>query len=172
MRKIIYILILIGIAIFFINKGFKTKKDLKEDIYINQFKSLSEFFSSGKLKIAIIFGLSIIYGFLAGLLGVGGGMVITTGLIIIYQMKTRRATGTGVFYMFIVSLMANIPYISYSPVDVVYFGIFIFGIAAICGTLISSFIVHKVSERILNLLVGIILIVFTLVLIVQQILIY
>lgn len=169
--KILIIIILIISAAIFMRKAFKKRENLDEIQQKLDSLSITKFISSNKLKSTFIIAVAVIYGFLAGLLGVGGGFVMALLLVLLFKMKTIKATGTGILYMLIMVAVSEIPYFITYPFEIFYYGFLLFGIAAICGTIISAFIAHKISEKKLNLFVGSILIIFTLIIIIQQLLI-
>lgn len=166
--KIIIVIILIISAAIFIRRAFKKRSDIDEIQKKIDSMSLKEFITSNKLKSLIIILIAVIYGFLAGLLGVGGGFVMALLLILLFKMKTIKATGTGILYMLIMVTVAEIPYIASYPVEITYWGL-LFGVSAVIGTIISSLIAHKISEKKLNLFAGFVLIIFVSIIIIQQI---
>ncbi|MBD3227754.1 MAG: TSUP family transporter [Candidatus Lokiarchaeota archaeon] len=166
--KILIIIILMISAAIFIRRAFKKRPNIDEIQAKLDAMSLKDFISSNKIKSIFIILVAVIYGFLAGLLGVGGGFVMALLLILLFKMKTIKATGTGILYMLIMVSVAEIPYIATYPLEISYWGL-LFGISAICGTILSSLIAHRISEKKLNLFAGSVLIIFIIIIIIQQI---
>lgn len=65
----------------------------------------------------LLVGLGAVAGFLAGLLGVGGGIVITPGLITLCGFGTKRAVATSLATVAIISVAALVTHITLGHID-------------------------------------------------------
>lgn len=61
-----------------------------------------------KLSIAVLAGFGVAVGFLAGLLGIGGGLVLLPGLIYLLGMRTQAAVMSSLVIVWIVAAQATV----------------------------------------------------------------
>lgn len=110
---------------------------------------LSEMNNKNRL---ITFGIGLILGISSGLFGAGGGLMFLLVLIIILKYPTRMAVGTSSLIMAMTAASGTIGYAIQGNVDF-QTGIII-AIAAVLSGLLGARIANKVSEKILNRIVG------------------
>jgi len=91
------------------------------------------------LKLIII---GIISGFISGLFGAGGGLIIVPGLTYILKMNAKEARGSAIFTVIPLVLVSSIFYIRNFDID--------FGVVpkVMIGGIIGGFIRCKTFEKI------------------------
>jgi uncharacterized protein len=99
------------------------------------------------LPIAVV-GVSA--GFLAGLFGVGGGILIVPGLVLATGMDQRRAHGTSLAAVLPISLASFATYASHGNVDWAVAAILSAG--AVAGAVVGTHLLDVLSQRTLSLL--------------------
>jgi uncharacterized membrane protein YfcA len=67
------------------------------------------------LPVICYFGLAM--GFMTGLLGIGGGVILVPGLIYLVGMRTHKATGTSLAMVWLSSFLATITHAGQGNVD-------------------------------------------------------
>ncbi len=101
--------------------------------------------------------IGIVGGFLSGLLGIGGGIVIVPALVMILGFSQKLAQGTTLALMLPpISIFAVIQYYKHGYVDIKISLVVIIGF--IIGSLLSSKFVVHIPETILKRAFGILLI--------------
>ena len=103
-------------------------------------------------KRAITFCIGLVLGIISGLFGAGGGLMFLLVLMIILKFPTHMAIGTSSLIMAITAASGTLGYALQGNVDFKT-GILL-TISAIIGGLLSARLANKVSEKILNLIVG------------------
>jgi uncharacterized membrane protein YfcA len=102
----------------------------------------------------ITFGIGLLIGISSGLFGAGGGLVFLLVLLIVLKYPTRMAVGTSSLIMAMTAASGTLGYALHGNVD---FSVgIIIAIAAVVSGLLSARLAHKVSEKLLNRIVGII----------------
>jgi uncharacterized membrane protein YfcA len=102
----------------------------------------------------ITLGIGLILGINSGLFGAGGGMAFFLVLLIILKYPTRLAIGTSTAIMALTAISGTVGYAIHGSVD--YSVGVIIAVAAVITGLASARLAHKIPEKILNRLVGII----------------
>jgi uncharacterized membrane protein YfcA len=93
-------------------------------------------------------------GLLAGLFGVGGGIVLVPGLIYLAGFSQHRATGTSLAVLLPpIGLGATIEYYRHGNVDVP--AAIVLAITMFVGTLIGAFAANKIAGPYLRLMFGV-----------------
>ena len=72
-----------------------------------------------EISLWILIGLGFANGFLAGLLGVGGGFVLMPTLVYVIGVRTKVAIGTGLFQMMFVATFGTLTHALKGNVDLV-----------------------------------------------------
>ena len=100
--------------------------------------------------------VGVLAGFLAGLFGVGGGILIVPGLVLAAGMDQRMAHGTSLAAVLPISIASLITYATHDNVDwTVAVGL---SIGAVAGAVVGTKLLHVLPHRTLGLLfVGILL---------------
>jgi uncharacterized membrane protein YfcA len=96
-------------------------------------------------------------GLFSGLFGVGGGTVIVPLLVLWLGYDERRATGTSLAAIVLISLMATLTQGAYGNVDVVKGALV--GVPAIAGVVLGTWIQQRVDTDTIGLLFAILLLV-------------
>jgi uncharacterized membrane protein YfcA len=101
--------------------------------------------------------VGVIAGFLSGVFGIGGGILIVPGLIYIGKMDSRRAHGTSLAAVLPISVASLIAYWSEGNVDWVV-GI-VLAIGAMTGAYIGTALLAVISKRTLAIVFSTLLVV-------------
>ena len=101
-------------------------------------------------------GVGLLAGFLSGLFGVGGGILIVPGLVLLMAMDQRLAHGTSLAAIVPIALAGVGGYALEDAVDWAAGGLLVIGAAA--GALIGTRALRTIRERWLRALFGILLI--------------
>jgi uncharacterized protein len=107
-------------------------------------------------NLAAILGVGILAGFLAGLFGVGGGILIVPGLVIAAGMDQRLAHGTSLAAVVPISVASVVTYAAHGNVD--WTAALWLSIGAVAGAVIGTKLLHVLPHRTLALLFAIVLI--------------
>lgn len=100
----------------------------------------------------ITLGIGLLLGLNSGLFGAGGGLMFLLVLIIVLKYPTRMAVGTSSLIMALTAASGTIGYAIQGNVD--FRTGAIIAIAAVISGLLGARIAHRVSEKILNRIVG------------------
>ena len=100
--------------------------------------------------------VGVFAGFLAGLFGVGGGILIVPGLVLAAGMTQRLAHGTSLAAVVPISIASLVTYASHDNVDWVA-GVWL-AIGAVAGAVIGTKLLHVLPHRALGFLFSAILI--------------
>lgn len=95
-------------------------------------------------------------GLFSGLFGVGGGIVIVPLLVLWLAYGERRATGTSLAAIVVISLMATLLQGAYGNVELGK-GVLV-GLPAVAGVLIGTTIQQRVRSETIGLLFGLLMI--------------
>jgi uncharacterized membrane protein YfcA len=101
--------------------------------------------------------VGVLAGFLAGLFGVGGGVLIVPGLVLAAGMDQRLAHGTSLAAVLPISITSLITYASHGNVD--WYVALWLAIGAMAGAVIGTRLLHVIPHRTLGLLFSAILII-------------
>ncbi|TFF89817.1 MAG: sulfite exporter TauE/SafE family protein [Promethearchaeota archaeon] len=138
--KVLFASTLLVAGLSMINKALKTKKLQKsQETPIKEFSLKSHDYKS-KLNRAI--PLFFLAGFIAYLLGVGGGIVNTPSLNIVLDYPIHISTATSTGMIFFTAILNTILKTFYGKID------FIVGIIISIGSLIGSIFGAKISNKI------------------------
>jgi uncharacterized membrane protein YfcA len=96
-------------------------------------------------------------GFLAGLFGVGGGILIVPGLILAVQLEQRLAHGTSLAAVIPISIASMATYALRDNVDWTVAGLLIVG--SVMGVVVGTAYLHVAEPRTLRLLFAVVLLV-------------
>ncbi|MHC1591665.1 MAG: sulfite exporter TauE/SafE family protein [Candidatus Helarchaeales archaeon] len=129
---------------------------------------------SSRIKYLVMIVISVFIGLNAGLFGAGGGFLITVILIFLLDYPALKAVGTATFIMIMTATGAFLSYFvrfgivigPTSQFTILFFALMI-GICSIAGGFIGTSIAHKISENYLKILLGVIIILFGILMIVQ-----
>jgi len=99
-----------------------------------------------KYKIILI---GIITGILSGLLGVGGGIIMTPAMVLLLNTSQHKAHGTSLFVITWTAIIGVFVYWIRGSIEVNYVFLLVFG--SISGAIIGSSFAAKMSERTLRL---------------------
>ncbi|MBQ9513960.1 MAG: TSUP family transporter [Clostridia bacterium] len=94
-------------------------------------------------KIAVLCG--VISGFINGLFGGGGGMIVVPTLTQIFKEKQNVAHATSVLIILPFSLISAILYVVFRQVD---YSLYPVSIGVIAGGIIGAFLLKKLPEKI------------------------
>lgn len=100
--------------------------------------------------------VGVLAGFLAGLFGVGGGILIVPGLVVAAHMQQRLAHGTSLAAVVPIAIASVLTYLTHGNVD--WTVSLWLAIGAVGGAVIGTRLLHVLPHRTLGLLFAIILI--------------
>lgn len=104
------------------------------------------------LSIPLVLMLSLFSGFLAGLLGIGGGVLVTPILIFIARVSVRTATATAVCSVLFTSLSSGVSHFHLGHFDYYVFCHTAIGFTA--GAVIAKKLSLKINDQILLKTIG------------------
>ncbi|MEX2558193.1 MAG: sulfite exporter TauE/SafE family protein [Actinomycetota bacterium] len=93
-------------------------------------------------------GIGLLAGFLSGLFGVGGGILIVPGLVLFMRMEQRRAHGTSLAAVVPIAAAGVIAYSIHGSVDWASAALLAPGAAA--GALVGTSALHRLGQRTLR----------------------
>jgi hypothetical protein len=108
-------------------------------------------------KLAPIVAVGVVAGFLAGLFGVGGGILIVPGLVLAAGMDQRLAHGTSLAAVLPISLTSLVTYAAHDNVD--WTAAVFLSIGAVVGAVIGTKLLHALPHRTLGMLFAAVLVV-------------
>jgi hypothetical protein len=149
--KVVFSFALIFIAINLLVKRNKTKK-YNEEIFIPLKLTMN------KVIILLFIGLST--GFIAGFLGIGGGIIHVPALIYFINMPVHLATATSHFILLNTALLSVIPHAIMMHID--YQKGILLGSGAFIGAQIGAYVSSKISSRLIIIILSVILIIVAL----------
>ncbi len=94
--------------------------------------------------------VGVLAGFLAGLFGVGGGILIVPALVLVTKMDQRRAHGTSLAAVLPIAAASLVTYASHGNVDWPV-GLWL-SVGAVVGAVIGTRLLHVLPERTLAVL--------------------
>jgi uncharacterized membrane protein YfcA len=104
----------------------------------------------GHAPLAPIAFVGLLAGFLAGLFGVGGGILIVPGLVIAAHMSQRLAHGTSLAAVVPISIASVLSYTAHGNVDW-YIALWL-AIGAVVGAVIGTRLLHVLPQRTLAII--------------------
>lgn len=99
-------------------------------------------------QVAVLLGTGVVAGLLAGLFGVGGGIVIVPALVAFAGFDQRKASGTSLVAMFLTSMAGVISYLLAGNIDWL-LGAFV-AIGAVSGVWLGSYLLNVLPVRVLR----------------------
>lgn len=110
-------------------------------------------------NILMIYLFGLLAGFINGIFASGAGQIIVFAMVFVMHLQTHESRATSVFCIGIVTVISLIRYVSFVSLDIIdVFKIIFFGL--IFG-LVGTKIMRKIPSKILNILSGIIIVVFS-----------
>jgi uncharacterized membrane protein YfcA len=106
--------------------------------------------------LAPIVVVGLLAGFLAGLFGVGGGILIVPGLVLAAHMAQRLAHGTSLAAVVPISLASLASYAAHGNVD--WNAALWLAIGAVCGAVIGTRLLHVLPHRTLAIIFIVVLV--------------
>jgi uncharacterized protein len=145
--KLIYLLSVILAIIFFFLKRKNHKSSSSFEKEITRIPSKKDYF--------IILSIAIFFGFIFGVIGVGGGFLYVPLIIILFDFPIKVAIGTSLFIMLLNSIPGLIGKLLTVKFDI-FIGIAV-GIGALVGARLGAYIHRKINEKIIRIIFIIIL---------------
>jgi uncharacterized membrane protein YfcA len=102
-----------------------------------------------KQRVLILMGFGVGAGLLSGMFGLGGGIIIVPGLMFALGMDQRRAHGTSLAGVFLISLSSFFTYWTHDQID--WPVVLWLSIGSVAGSLIGAELLKRVSKRTLTL---------------------
>ena len=105
--------------------------------------------SEATIKTSLVLLVGLAAGFLSGMFGVGGGILIVPALVLVVKMDQRKAHGTSLAAVLPISAASLVTYWAHDHVD---FRVALcLAIGAIGGAIIGTKLLHVLSHRTLSL---------------------
>jgi uncharacterized membrane protein YfcA len=101
-------------------------------------------------RLLAIAAVGVVAGFLSGLFGVGGGILIVPGLVLLAGMPQRLAHGTSLAAVLPISVASLITYVIHDNVD--WAAALWLSIGAVAGAVLGTTLLHILPHRTLGLL--------------------
>jgi len=153
--KIIFACILILLGFIMLNKAYKSKNSSNSsEMLANEISLESDEYKS-KLKKAI--PLFFLAGFLANLIGIGGGVINTPALIMILGFSIHNSTAISTSIIFITAIYNTIAKSIFGLVNFL-FGMLI-GIGSVLGSITGAKLSKKIPKIYLQFFIAIVLII-------------
>lgn len=108
----------------------------------------------GKIKMGIA---GILAGFINGLLGSGGGVLIVLYLTIIAKVERKNAQATAIAVILPLTILSSIIYAMRGYVD--WSPLWKVSIGGIAGALLGAFLLNKLKSKLLKKLFGVFLVI-------------
>ena len=105
---------------------------------------------SGRKNLGAAASVGILAGFLSGLFGVGGGVLIVPGLVLLMRMDQRRAHGTSLAAIVPIASAGVAGFALHDSVDWVAAALLVGGAAA--GVVVGTHALHRLRQNTLRLL--------------------
>ncbi|MHA1229467.1 MAG: sulfite exporter TauE/SafE family protein [Candidatus Helarchaeota archaeon] len=132
-------LIFVSIRLLIGNKSNEINNKQVEEVLIN-FKNCLN---------AVLIGFCA--GFLSTLFGIGGGLLVTPLLVLVYNFKMHKAIGTSIFVINFTSFFGIIEnyFLGYYTLDLIFI-IVLLGSGISAGSFITSFVFKKAKSKLLK----------------------
>ena len=98
-----------------------------------------------QISTPVIVAVGILAGFLSGMFGVGGGILIVPGLVIVAKMDQRLAHGTSLAAVLPIALSTFFTYLSHDHVD--WPVVFWLALGAVTGAVVGTKLLHVLPHR-------------------------
>ena len=105
-------------------------------------------------NVVAIGAVGAVAGFLAGLFGVGGGLLIVPGLVLVAGMDQRLAHGTSLAAVLPISVASLLTYAAHDNVD--WAAALWLSVGAVAGAVIGTRLLHVLPHRVLALLFAVV----------------
>src|SRR5690606_17937047 len=92
--------------------------------------------------------LGLIVGFFSGLFGVGGGIILVPLLLLALQVGQRQASGISLAAVLPSAVSGMIAYAAQGDVD--WIGGRLLAAGAVCGSLVGTWLLHRIPQRLLR----------------------
>ncbi|MFM7123966.1 MAG: sulfite exporter TauE/SafE family protein [Actinomycetes bacterium] len=102
-----------------------------------------------KQRAVILMGFGIGAGLLSGMFGLGGGIIIVPGLMFALGMDQRRAHGTSLAGVFLISLSSFFSYWTHDHID--WPVVLWLSIGSVAGSLVGAELLNRLSKRTLTI---------------------
>jgi uncharacterized membrane protein YfcA len=102
-----------------------------------------------KQRVVILMGFGIGAGLLSGMFGLGGGIIIVPGLMFALGMDQRRAHGTSLAGVFLISLSSFFSYWTHDHID--WPVVLWLSIGSVAGSLVGAELLNRLSKRTLTI---------------------
>ena len=102
-----------------------------------------------KQRALILMGFGIGAGLLSGMFGLGGGIIIVPGLMFALRMDQRRAHGTSLAGVFLISLSSFFSYWTHDHID--WPVVLWLSIGSVAGSLVGAELLNRLSKRTLTI---------------------
>ncbi|TXT67659.1 MAG: membrane protein of unknown function [Promethearchaeota archaeon] len=141
--NLIYYIIIFTIFLLIASFRFYLTKDLSEK-ELEEEKSLELNIKNLIILISIGFGA----GISSSLFGIGGGLIVTPLLVILYDFRLHRSIATSVFIMNFTAIFGIFQFFinGYYSTEIL-LAILILGIATISGSIIASYLLKKAKHK-------------------------
>lgn len=149
-RSFAVLLFLSGSLMLIFMKRKPYKKQAKESIFYLNFTFMDMIYP---INIPLMISASFISGFLASLVGLGGGIIMLPVLVFIFRVPMKAVVGITPLLVLGVSLFGFLGHIIHTKIDYSIASYFI--ISAIIGAYFGSHAVVKVNEKVLKLVFAI-----------------
>jgi uncharacterized membrane protein YfcA len=100
--------------------------------------------------------VGLVAGFLSGLFGVGGGILVVPGLVLALHMDQRLAHGTSLAAVLPISLASLVTYAAHGNVD--WPAALVLTVGAVAGAVVGTRLLHVLPERVLALAFALLLV--------------
>jgi uncharacterized membrane protein YfcA len=102
-----------------------------------------------KKRALILMGFGVGAGLLSGMFGLGGGIIIVPGLMFALKMDQRRAHGTSLGGVFLISCASFLTYWKHDEVN--WHIVLWLALGSVCGSLIGARLLATLSKRTLTI---------------------
>jgi uncharacterized membrane protein YfcA len=119
-------------------------------------------FTKSKFIASVFWGALI--GSISGYFGAGGGLSMLVVLTVILGYDLKTGVGTSVFIMVFTALVGSVSHIVIG--GTFWLPLIVTGLAALVGANISAQFANKINHKLLNIVIGLVLLIFGLVLVI------
>jgi uncharacterized membrane protein YfcA len=107
------------------------------------------------VKVPVVVVVGILAGFLSGLFGVGGGILIVPGLVLVAHMDQRMAHGTSLAGVLPIAASSMVTYWAHDHIDWVV--VLFLAIGAVAGAVLGTKLLHILPHRTLGVAFAVLL---------------
>ncbi|MCS0499859.1 sulfite exporter TauE/SafE family protein [Protaetiibacter mangrovi] len=98
-------------------------------------------------RILLLIGIGVLTGFVSGLFGVGGGIVIVPALVTAFRMDQRRAAATSLIALLPISIAGTVTYALSGQVHLL--AALLLAAGSVIGSPIGVRLLHRIPDRVL-----------------------